>query len=358
MKYFFLTYALIYFCLLLYFVQKTFTITRRPFFLRLIAYVFITTMIMLPFLHASVIPPLYGISGWIRLGFLFFCFLFFVSGICLDAVCFALKQLNPLNKKLTFALTFILMIYGVYESQNITTKKITLKSNKISKEKPLKIAYISDVHIGIMSSEKLLKKTVDIILQSKPDILLCGGDLIDGPPKNEKSLSVLFGSLNLPLGKYSVMGNHETYHGKNRSAQTIKNLGFTLLQNQTVYVDDTTAITGLKYYRTDSEKEQPQEKQLLNQLDKNKYNILVKHVPTITPSMPENIDLQLSGHTHNGQIFPFVYFVKLLYKYTYGIYQIDKDSFLYVSSGSGFWEIPVRILAPAEIVLITIESAD
>lgn len=355
MRYFFLSYGFIYLMLLFYFLHKTFNIFKQKLAIRICGYLFCITMIMLPFIHAWIIlPPLPGITGWIRLGFMFFCFMFMFIGILCDAVTWIFPKFKAYKLFTAYILVICSFIYGTYEAHSLKLTTINLNSSKLSKNEKIKIAFISDLHIGSMSSDKLIRKTIDMIISANPDILICGGDIIDDEPQDILKLKQWFSAIKTPLGKYCVLGNHESYFGKNKSSNIIKSLGLTLLKNDSLKIKNNIMLTGIDYSRsTDSKKELS----LLKTFTENNYNILLKHVPTPPDTFCEQTDLMLSGHTHKGQIFPFNFFVRMIHKYMYGLYSLDENSYIYVSSGSGYWEIPLRIMARPEVVIINVSAA-
>jgi predicted MPP superfamily phosphohydrolase len=257
---------------------------------------------------------------------------------------------------LVAALTLGLMVYGAVEAYRVQVEALTVESSRMpSTGSRLRIVQISDVHLGPMLYPGRLAPIIAAIEQAQPDILVCSGDLIDGFLLSPPDTAAAFYRLTPPLGKYAVTGNHEFYYGIDRASEFIREAGFTLLRNQTVPVGNQITITGVDDPAGRSgAANPPTEKQLAAGLPKNKFAVLLKHRPVIDPETLGAFDLQLSGHTHQGQIFPFSLAIRLIYPWDHGWHPIDDQSLLYISRGTGTWGPPIRILAPPEITVIDI----
>jgi predicted MPP superfamily phosphohydrolase len=158
------------------------------------------------------------------------------------------------------------------------------------------------------------------------------------------------------IGAYAVTGNHEYYAGLENSLSFLRNAGFTVLRGASakaggivlVGVDDPTALSSGPQARLDTSK-------ALASVTANDFIVLLKHQPVVGSDTP--FDLQLSGHIHGGQIFPFVYLTRLTYGVHTGLTELADGRRLYVSRGAGTWGPPIRLFAAPEITLITITSA-
>ncbi|MDY6820434.1 MAG: metallophosphoesterase [Deferribacterota bacterium] len=246
----------------------------------------------------------------------------------------------------------MIFIYGYLEAGNIVIKKVYINSSKINKE--VKIAYLSDIHLGITTLEGRVRKLIRQLKNINPDIIILGGDFIDGQHDNIDKYVNLFRDLNIRYGKYAVLGNHEYYAGRLYSEGIIKSAGFVLLNNESAIIKDLNiCITGIEDIVSDKAKEL----NLLKSSYNNKcFNIYLKHKPIVNSKAINYFDLQLSGHTHNGQIFPFGLLEKLHYKYMSGLYKLKNNTFIYVSKGTLTWGPPIRVLAKPEISLININK--
>jgi uncharacterized protein len=257
---------------------------------------------------------------------------------------------------LVAVITLGLMVYGAVEAYRVRVETLTLESSGLpSTNSRIRIVQISDVHLGPMLYPGRLAPIIEAIEQARPDILVCSGDLIDGPLLNPSNTAAAFSELTAPLGKYAVTGNHEFYYGIDRAAEFIKKAGFTLLRNRTVSTGHQITITGIDDPAGGrSMKDRTTEKQLADRLPGGGFALLLKHRPLIDPDTEDVFDLQLSGHTHQGQIFPFGLVIRLFYPLEHGWHRMGDRSRLYTSRGTGTWGPPIRILAPPEITVIDI----
>ena len=243
--------------------------------------------------------------------------------------------------------------YGYFEALNIRTERIIINTPKLSKEiGRLTIVQISDVHIGLIVREERLGRILSEGKKANPDILVATGDLVDGQINNCNGLSDMIREINPKYGKFAITGNHEFIAGIRQSLEFIKNAGFTVLRGQFITgpiniagVDD--PIAGRL-----GENRASSEKTLLSGLSKDKFTLLLKHRPLIDKSAVGLFDLQLSGHVHKGQIFPFSLLTKFYYDFYAGFARLSDTSGLYVSRGSGTWGPPIRFFAPPEITVI------
>ncbi len=239
----------------------------------------------------------------------------------------------------------ILALISFYYGNKVFSKKISISSNKIQKN--VSFIFISDLHIG-SNSEKHLKKIINAIKKYKFDFILIGGDLIDSSSISPQLLNY-FKDFDCPI--YFVTGNHE-YYIKN-SKDLISNLNQFNIQhisNKSIILDDINLI-GID----DNLSKEKQINILHSNIKDNKYNLLLIHKPTVWSDIFQNTDLMLSGHTHNGQIFPFNYFVRIQFKFKYGLFN-NNNSFLYVTSGSGPWGPKMRLGSYNEVILFNLSS--
>jgi len=249
------------------------------------------------------------------------------------------------------------MGYGFFEALDIRLEHVTITTDKLPKNLDrLRIAQISDVHLGVLVGEKQLRKILHKVKAAEPHILVSTGDLVDGRMEKQDTLAAMLREIDTPHGKYAVTGNHEYYAGLSRSLDFTKKAGFVLLQGETQTLANLIHITGVddpagKYQRRPGSNS---EYQVLSTLSSDLFTLLLKHQPIVDKNSTGHFDLQLSGHTHNGQIFPFSLLTKLFYKIHPGLTRLQEGSFAYVSRGSGTWGPPVRFLSPPEVTLIEI----
>ena len=245
------------------------------------------------------------------------------------------------------ALFIILLIslISFYYGNKVFSKEINISSNKIKENKSF--IFISDVHLG-SNSVKHLQKIIKEIKKYKFDFILIGGDLVDSSSININSLKH-FKEFQCPI--YFVTGNHEYYIKNSKEfLSQINNYNINYISNNSINLNDINLIC-----IDDNISKNQQIKITNNHLKQNKYNLLLIHKPAIWLDIREKIDLMLSGHTHNGQIFPFNYFVRIQFKFKYNLYKF-RNSLLYVSSGSGPWGPKMRLGTVNEVILFKLSS--
>ena len=272
--------------------------------------------------------------------------------------------LNPGNKvSFLFAvlLSLGIIIYGSFEAKDIKAEILTLKTEKLPPAvKSLRIVQISDIHFSVINGVSLARKIVEKIDGLDPDILVSTGDLTDGGLNEKERVAGLFKGLKAPYGKYAVTGNHEFYTGINEAIEFTEKAGFRMLRNEGLEVAGLVNIVGVddptaKRFGIDTN---VPESEILGKFTNDKLTILLKHRPVISEKSKGLFDLQLSGHLHKGQIFPFSLITSLLFPYHDGLFKLEGHSYIYVSRGTGTWGPPVRFLSPPEITVIEFQRTN
>lgn len=242
-------------------------------------------------------------------------------------------------------------------------KKVTVPFPQLSDDLDgLTIAMISDFHIGPMIREGYVERVVQKILTLEPDLIAFTGDLADGTVDVLDKQVQPLAKLKAPLGNYYITGNHEYYWGVQEWIEKARSLGFVPLVNQnrlvrvgksTLMVAGVTDLTAHHFvpeHRSDPKKAAASTKQI-------SFKLLLAHRPTsCLEAEPLGFDLQLSGHTHGGQFFPFNLLIPLFYRYYRGLYR-HGNMWLYVNPGTGYWGPPHRFLVPAEITLLRLAKS-
>ncbi len=300
---------------------------------------------------------------WMAALFLYFCSSFAVdlvnlllrgAGWITTASARSFMLTAPQSFLIAAALSLILCIAGYFSALHIRTERLVLETAKLPAGiDRLKIVQISDVHLGLIVREERLKEILAIVTAEKPDIFVSTGDLVDAQINHMPGLAELLRSVQAPLGKYAITGNHEYYAGLPEALAFTRSAGFTLLRGEAVRngpiniagVDDPAALQ-LHQGTTRSERE------ILSGLPKDKFTLLLKHRPAIDQTTLSLFDLQLSGHTHKGQIYPFTYIAKMAYPLNAGRFDLPGGAILRVSRGTGTWGPPVRVLSPPEVTVI------
>ena len=251
--------------------------------------------------------------------------------------------------------TVIVGIYSWNEARNVRVEHITIKTDKLPSDIPkLRIVQISDVHMGEFVGKARVNNIVNIIKSVNPDILISTGDLVDGQLHHFSGMYEGLQSIRPPFGKFAILGNHEYYAGVSQAEDFTRKCGFIILNNKIQNIPGLLNIIGIDdaVYQGGAKSDTALETSLLNQADKNLFTLILKHRPIVTNSSIGHFDLQLSGHTHGGQIFPFNLFVKLQFPFVAGFFNLKSGSMIYVNRGAGTWGPPMRFLAPPEVTVI------
>jgi predicted MPP superfamily phosphohydrolase len=250
---------------------------------------------------------------------------------------------------LVFAAVLLTCVYGYGEARSVRVERVEIHTGKLPQGMDrLKIAQISDVHLGLINGKDRLQKIVDLIRAEQPDILVATGDVVDGDMAKNGEIHELLKQVQPRFGKFAVTGNHELYAGLAQALETIERSGFTMLRGEAV------AAGGLNIVGIDDPTvgSATDEAALLQSSQNGAFTLYLKHRPQVPEETRGLFDLQLSGHTHRGQIFPFRFFTGMAYPMQNGLYDLGKGSMLYTSRGSGTWGPPIRVLSPPEVTII------
>lgn len=227
----------------------------------------------------------------------------------------------------------------------------------------LRIVQISDLHIGLTIDKDYVQRVVDQVMQQKPDMIMITGDMVDGTPENLQERWQPLRQINASSGVFFITGNHEYYSGAESWIALIKDLGFIPLINENKIVSyknipvlvagvtDTSGGQFLPGHAPDTAKARGQDQQAA-------LKILLAHRPeAYLEAEALGFDLQLSGHTHAGQFFPFNMLVMFAHKFYKGLNQYGK-LWVYVNQGTGYWGPANRFALPPEITLINFVRKD
>ena len=312
-------------------------------------------------LHLETSAKAIAYIGYLWMAFIF---LFFLLNISFDIIRYLTGIFYPGIKSFHFNtiffgtavfLSFALVVYGFFDAQKIRVKNMEVQTEHfLPNDGKIRIVHISDVHVGLIIRGTRLQTLLDAVRQANPDILVSTGDLLDGELDNVMPEADRFVLIKPAFGKYAIMGNHEYYAGIKRSLEFTKKAGFEILR------DEVRQVAGISNFGADDitasrlglRKDKLAFDELLASSHEKEFVLLLKHQPFV--SEKENFSLQLSGHTHGGQIFPFRLITHLIYPQDYGYFELGKNKLLYVSRGSGTWGPPVRIFASPEITVIDI----
>lgn len=255
--------------------------------------------------------------------------------------------------------------YGYWAAWQIRVVPVNIATHKLPPgSTPITIMQISDLHLGLHVGDRKVSRLRDIVAVRKPDVIVATGDLLDSSAPYVQPMVARLGNVNPPLGKFAVLGNHEYYANPEECARLISSAGFRLLRAESVKipVGDSNGLviagvddpSGHMMNMTSS----TDESAALPPASSKDYVVLLKHQPIFNRFSSGRFDLQLSGHTHGGQVFPFQFIVRLIYPYFDGLYDLPGGSKLFVSKGAGTWGPPIRVFARPEVTMITIRPAE
>jgi predicted MPP superfamily phosphohydrolase len=301
------------------------------------------------------------VYGWMGASFLFFWLALAVDVWRLPARVFHLPHPSPRHAFLAVAVAVAaLSALGIYEALNPRVERLTIVTDKLPADRgPLRIVLISDVHLGVTMGPRRLPTILEPIQALAPDILLSTGDLVDGSAVHLQGAAARFAEIHPRYGKYAVLGNHEQYRGLGLSLAFHQQAGFRVLRGEAVEVVPGLVIAGVDDpgrggpgVVSPDGSDTTDDGALLSRLPEHKFVIFLKHQPIPPRQGAERVALQLSGHTHGGQIFPFYWLTRLRYDFGPGLHALPTGGRLYLSRGTGTWGPPMRLLAPAEITLV------
>lgn len=279
------------------------------------------------------------------------------------------KIVPRLHKKgiLAFIFFAIIVIHGFYGMNHTDVTEYNLTTDKIDNES-YSILFISDVHYDTIQNPKVVNESISKINELKPDIVVLGGDIVDERTPKDSMNEVFkeFGSINSTYGVYYVYGNHDrqpyvqdyingtrTYTDKELD-QAITSSGIKILNDKKVIIDDNIVLVGREDAGWNHDFKRANVSDMLDESDYSKYIVVLDHQPIRKDEdLGNGIDLQISGHTHAGQVFPFKFFDELIDIYTYGLY-MHHSMVQIVSSGLAGWGWPMRNEEKCEYVLVNI----
>jgi predicted MPP superfamily phosphohydrolase len=312
------------------------------------------------------------VVAWIGFGWMGWVFLFFWIVLGLDVLRLAVTAVAAATRAdfsgaastlasfpLAAGLALVVSAYGFFDARHPRIERVVLKSRKLStRSGKFRLALISDVHLGALVGARRLRDLIDRLRRLDADIVISAGDLVDGLEDRLRELAPLFDELRPRYGKYAVTGNHEYYAGVDHALDFHQRAGFTVLSGTAVDITDEISIAGVDDPTgRRSGRAATDERAALAPVPRERFTILLKHQPVVDSRTAGLFDLQLSGHVHKGQIFPFGLLVRLVYPARMGLTRLAQGGWLYVSRGTGTWGPPMRVGASPEITLIEIEAA-
>lgn len=251
------------------------------------------------------------------------------------------------------------MIYGTWNGSHSYVKKYELEINKgIEGIDKLNVVMVSDIHLGNLIDGKRASTMVDEINKLNPDIVLFAGDIVDTEVKPfiNGNMAAEFKGIKSKYGTYAALGNHDIMRGEEETiTKELAKYGVRVLRDEAKEIDDKFYVVGRDDVSVNRNgKKRKSIDDILQNVDKTKPILLIDHTPsTLEEAEKNDIDIQVSGHTHKGQFFPNNLITSRIFEVDYG-YLKKKDLNVIVSSGYGTWGPPIRLGSRSEIVNITV----
>jgi hypothetical protein len=300
---------------------------------------------------------------WMAILFLFFTvailldlyrILAYAAGIVLNADLRACIPAAGTLFLLPFVAALIIGGYGLFEARQIRTERIEIRSAKIPKDiGRIRVVQISDVHVGVMVRGERLAGMLRKVQEAAPDLLVATGDLVDGQHNSIAGAAAQFSQIRPRYGKFAVTGNHEFYAGLDESLDFMNKSGFIPLRGSVATIGGVIDLAGVDdpTVRRFGPAGGLSDREVLSR-GNGHFTILLKHQPIVEKDALGAFDLQLSGHTHRGQIFPFSLITSRFFSFHSGNYRLASGALLHVSRGTGTWGPPIRFLSPPQITVI------
>jgi predicted MPP superfamily phosphohydrolase len=284
-----------------------------------------------------------GASAWMGISFYLLTFIIIYSLLSL-----VLKIPGETAGIIIVLLTIVLSAYSLINSLYLNINKIEIPLNHLKND--MRVVQLSDIHIGSIRNSSYMEKIVKKTNEIDPEIIFITGDMVDGSARLHTNTFDAINKLKAPV--FFITGNHETYEGLDEVFRVLRNTHMNILRDEMVEYNGIQVI-GVEYSFELNHMENVLSKLPINN---EKPSIMLYHLPTEIKNVARaGIGLQLSGHTHAGQMFPFNYLVRLMFRYMHGIYKYD-GTYLHVSPGTGTWGPPMRLGSRCEITVITLKS--
>ena len=298
----------------------------------------------------------YRMAG-VWLGVLNFCFVAACACwvVYLGSRLFGLRLGRPAIAGTLFGLAIVTSIYGIINARWVRVKRVKVALANLPQSWRGRVAaLVSDVHLGHVNGSGFIRRIVAMLLRLRPDVVFITGDLYDGTKVNPDDLAAPWKELSPAFGTYFVTGNHEEFSDPTRYLDAVKSSSIRVLDNETVTVDGL-QIVGV-HYRDSANPDRFRSILEDASLDRSRSSILLAHAPHgLAIAEKQGVSLQLSGHTHGGQLFPFTWFTRRVFgEYAHGLKRFGA-LMVYTSSGAGTWGPPMRVGTRPEIALIEFE---
>ena len=258
---------------------------------------------------------------------------------------------NGITSLVLLGIMLVTFVAGNIHYHNKVRQEINLTTDK-PLERPLRLVMLSDLHAGFHNRRAEVGRWVDLVNAESPDLILIAGDMIDGNVRPLVAQGTAEELRRFKAPVYACLGNHEYITGIDKALDLLSQTGITVLR------DSCASIGGVTIIGRDDRSNQGRKDvaSLMASVDTTAYVILLDHQPyNLEESQQCGADLQLSGHTHRGQVWPLNWVTKMIYECDYGPYRLGKTDY-YVSSGIGIWGGKFRIGTSSEYAVINITS--
>jgi len=345
----------------------------KPFY-AVIFFIAVTSYILAKFLDGKIPHLIYDAMIWIGSFWFAFMLYFFLSIVLIDLIRLFNWKLeffpqiinNNYGDIKKYLLAFVVLIssiiifIGYLNTRKISVKSLSLEiTRKQSALAELNAVVLSDLHLSTINGEKMLSQIVDKINELKPDVVFILGDIVDDRAETLKSegIGVSLSKIKSKYGVFASTGNHEFINGINGTSKFITENGITLIRDSSLLIADSFILAARDDASKNSFAKQRRKslEEIISNANQNYPIILLDHTPfRLEEAEINGISLQLSGHTHHGQMFPLNFITKLIYEVSWG-YKKKDNTHYYVSCGVGTWGPPVRLGSESEIVNIKIK---
>ncbi len=269
-------------------------------------------------------------------------------------------RLNRVASPLVVAVALGVTAYGAFEAARPSVTRVEVASPQLPAEfDGVRVALVTDLHAGAVRSESFTRQVVDLVNAERPDLVVIAGDLVDGDAARYSPEIAPLADLRAPLGLYATTGNHEMFRDTANWVTAFEDVGLTMLQNSsmTLFRDGATITLAGVHDLTGEGRWAPDYDAALGGTDAGSFTLLAAHQPLQALDVEgRGVDVQLSGHTHGGQMWPINYLVPLQQPMLEGTAVVG-DTTVVTSRGVGAWGPAIRVAAPPEVPIITLRRS-
>ncbi len=325
-------------------------------FLGILGLSFLISSVMAHWGDNRIMRLYYLISGiWVGFVINLFVFLIFAWAVEIALLFTGISGYKILIGSISIGAALVYTIYGVWNARSVQIKEMEVAIKNLPESwRGKKVLHIADIHLGYVFRDIFFKHIVEKINELKADVVVITGDLFDGTNIDVNWFIEPLNKIKASEAILYVSGNHETYLGIDSVYEMLNKTKVKVLKDE-IYESRGLQFVGIEYPHPGQKKDVSLVMRGIEGYDENEPGILLIHEPAqIEQAKKMGISLQLSGHTHKGQVFPFSLVTKMIYKrYHYGLTQ--EESFtLYTTSGVGAWGPPLRTGSKPEIAIITL----